>query len=104
MYFCVNKMSLCETRILKRLGGANRRSLVFAAIFALLSLISPSPAANDVVPIVPIGDDAYLIWHYEIDGDDLIVKETATDDPVGANNGLHTADSTFWHARKWIRA
>ncbi|MBL7185533.1 MAG: DUF2961 domain-containing protein [Phycisphaerae bacterium] len=23
-------------------------------------------------------------WHYEVDGDDFIVKETATDDPVGA--------------------
>ncbi len=32
-------------------------------------------------------------WHYETDGDDLIVKESATDDPVGANQRLKT--STF---------
>ena len=27
-------------------------------------------------------------WHYEVDGDDLIVKESATGDPVGANKRL----------------
>jgi hypothetical protein len=32
-------------------------------------------------------------WHYEVDGDDLIVKESATDDPVGAN--LRLRQSTF---------
>jgi hypothetical protein len=32
-------------------------------------------------------------WHYEIDGKDLIVKETATDNPVGAN--VRLTDSTF---------
>ncbi len=32
-------------------------------------------------------------WHYEVDGNDLIVKESATDDPVGANERL--TESTF---------
>ena len=32
-------------------------------------------------------------WHYEIDGDDLVVKETATDNPVGADKRL--TDSVF---------
>jgi hypothetical protein len=30
-------------------------------------------------------------WHYEVDGDDLIVKESATDDPVGANQRLQSS-------------
>jgi hypothetical protein len=32
-------------------------------------------------------------WHYEVDGEDFVVKESATDDPVGANHRL--TDSTF---------
>jgi hypothetical protein len=32
-------------------------------------------------------------WHYEIDGDDLVVKESATDNPVGADKRL--TDSEF---------
>jgi hypothetical protein len=156
MYFCVNKISLCETQILKRSEGTRSAALVFAAIFTVLSVISLSSAADEV-PIVPIGDDAYLMWdrwpyhrigvracmrstydrtggnrdadashflyqqaddfnvaldvagpgvlyfvrtnhhhgspwHYEVDGDDLIVKETATDDPVGANKRLTHSD------------
>lgn len=32
-------------------------------------------------------------WHYEVDGKDHIIKESATDDPVGADRRL--SDSTF---------
>ncbi len=32
-------------------------------------------------------------WHYEVDGQDLVVKESATDDPVDANSRLE--ESTF---------
>src|SRR5690606_33044799 len=44
-------------------------------------------------------------WHYEIDGDDLIVKETATDDPVGANQRLFSStfipEDVFPHPLIW---
>ena len=144
--------------ISKAAGKYALQPLAIAAIFPLLSLISASIAADDDVPVVPIGDDAYLMWdrlpyhrigvraymrstydrtggnrdadashflyqqaddfnvaldvagpgvlyfvrtnhhhgspwHYEVDGKDLIVKESATDDPVGANERLK--ESTF---------
>ena len=170
MYFCVNKMSLCETQTLKFLKRMRSSMLAFAAILPFLSLISPSVAADENVPIVPIGDDAYLMWdrlpyhrigvraymrstydrtggnrdadashflyqqaddfnvaldvagpgvlyfvrtnhhhgspwHYEIDGEDLIVKESATDNPVGANKRLNEQrfipEELFPHPLTW---
>lgn len=44
-------------------------------------------------------------WHYEIDGKDLIVKESATDNPVGANARLQTSvftpEDLFPHPLVW---
>ena len=44
-------------------------------------------------------------WHYEVDGDDLIVKESATDDPVGANARLQSStfvpEDLFPHPLTW---
>jgi Protein of unknown function (DUF2961) len=44
-------------------------------------------------------------WHYEIDGVDLVVKESATDDPVGANKRLEKSvfmpERLFPHPLTW---
>ena len=44
-------------------------------------------------------------WHYEVDGNDLIVKESATDDPVGANERLKQStflpEDLFPHPLTW---
>jgi hypothetical protein len=44
-------------------------------------------------------------WHYEVDGHDLIVKESATDNPVGANERLDRSDflptELFPHPVTW---
>ncbi|RIK82742.1 MAG: hypothetical protein DCC67_06800 [Planctomycetota bacterium] len=44
-------------------------------------------------------------WHYEIDGADLIVKESATDDPVGASARLSNSnfipEALFPHPLAW---
>ncbi|MCC6491835.1 MAG: DUF2961 domain-containing protein, partial [Pirellulales bacterium] len=44
-------------------------------------------------------------WHYEIDGADFIVKESATDDPVGADQRLKESDflpaDLFPHPLTW---
>jgi hypothetical protein len=137
----------------KTLKSTPSVALALAAIFPLLSLNSPLVAADHNIPVVPIGDDAYLMWdrwpyhrvgvraymrstydrtggnrdadashflyqeaddfnvaldvagpgilyfvrtnhhhgspwHYEVDGHDLVVKESATDNPVGADRRL----------------
>ena len=44
-------------------------------------------------------------WHYEVDGRDLVVKETATDNPVGANERLKESvfvpEDLFPHPLTW---
>jgi hypothetical protein len=44
-------------------------------------------------------------WHYEIDGDDLVVKESATDNPVGADKRLQQSifipEELFPHPLTW---
>jgi hypothetical protein len=44
-------------------------------------------------------------WHYEVDGQDLVVKESATDNPVGANKRLKDSEfipaELFPHPLTW---
>ncbi|HEY3394599.1 MAG TPA: DUF2961 domain-containing protein [Lacipirellulaceae bacterium] len=56
-------MSLCETQSLKPRCLVRRAALAFAAIFPLC--VIPTAIAEDGdIPIVPIGDDAYLMWNH----------------------------------------
>jgi len=140
------------------------------AMWLLLALGMPRTSAAEELPLVPIGDDAYLMWdrlpyhrigvrgymrstydrtggnrdadashflyqeaedfnvafdaagpgvlyfvrtnhhhgspwHYEVDGRDLIVKESATDDPVGADKRLRESvfmpEDLFPHPLTW---